>query len=103
VIQASVTERCERSRLLAEERQMFHPYETSEGTIEGLYLPRLTWNVLYRENIQTRDQLRAVVGQLEQFDGIGPITARVIRQELNRVAAPGEQLSGVGQLSVWGS
>jgi hypothetical protein len=54
---------------------MFHPYETSEGTIEGLYLPRLTWDVLYRENIQT----------------------------LDRVAAPGEQLSGDGQLSVWGS
>lgn len=78
-------------------------FEPSEGFIEGLYLPRLTWDVLDRENIQTIDQLRAVVGQLEQFDGIGPITARVIRQELDRVAAPGEQLFGDGQLSAWGS
>jgi hypothetical protein len=100
---APTAERCELSRLLAEERQMFHPYETSEGTIEGLYLPLLAWDVFHRENIRTSDQLRAVVGQLEQFDGIGPITARVIRQELDRVAAPGEQLSGDGQLSVWGS
>jgi hypothetical protein len=37
------------------------------------------------------------------LEGIGPITARVIRQELDRVAAPGEQLSGDGQLSAWGA
>jgi hypothetical protein len=78
-------------------------FEPSEGLIEGLYLPQLAWDVFHREYIQTIDQLRAVAGQLERFDGIGPITAGVIRQELDRVAAPGEQLSGVGQLSVWGS
>jgi hypothetical protein len=73
---------------------MFHPYETCEGTIEGLYLPQLAWDVLHRENIQTIGQLRAVVGKLEQFEGIGPTTARAIRQELDRVAALGEQRSG---------
>jgi hypothetical protein len=76
-------------------------FEPSEGLIEGLYLPQLAWDVFHRENIQTIDQLRAVAGQLERFDGIGPITARVIRQELDRVAAPGEQTSGEGQLSAW--
>jgi hypothetical protein len=78
-------------------------FQPCEGPIEGLYVPQLAWDVFHRENIQTIDQLRAVAGQLEQFDSIGPITARVIRQELDRVAAPGEQLSGDGQLSVWGS
>jgi hypothetical protein len=74
-----------------------------EGFIEGLYLPQLAWDVLHREGIQTIDQLRSVAGHLEHFDGIGPITARVIRQELDRVAAPGEQKFGDGGSSVWGA
>ena len=78
-------------------------FETCGGPIEGLYVPRLAWDVFDRENIQTIDQLRAVADQLERFEGIGPITARVIRQELDRVAAPGEQISGDGQLSAWGA
>ena len=78
-------------------------YETCEGPIEGLYLPCLAWDVLRRENIQTIGELRAVAGQLERFDGIGPKTAQAIRLELNRLAAPGEQPSGEGQLSAWGA
>jgi hypothetical protein len=78
-------------------------FETCGGPIEGVYVPRLAWDVFDRENIQTIDQLRAVAGRLERFEGIGPITARVIRQELDRVAAPGEQISGDGQLSAWGA
>jgi hypothetical protein len=78
-------------------------YETCEGPIEGLFLPRLAWDVLRRENIRTIGELRAVAGQLERFDGIGPITAQVIRLELNRLAAPEEQPSGDGQLSAWGA
>ena len=80
---------------------MSYQYETCEGTLEGLYLPQLAWDVFHRENIQTIDQLRAVAGQLERFDGFGPITVRAIRQELDRVAAPGEQKFGDGGDSVW--
>jgi Holliday junction resolvasome RuvABC DNA-binding subunit len=76
-------------------------FEPSEGLIEGLYLPQLAWDVFHRENIQTIDQLRAVAGQLERIDGIGSKTAHAIRLELDRVAAPGEQTSGEGQLSAW--
>jgi hypothetical protein len=39
---------------------MSYQYETCEGTLEGLYLPCLAWDVLRREDIQTIDQLRAV-------------------------------------------
>jgi len=78
-------------------------FEPSEGLIEGLYLPQLAWDVFHRENIQTIDQLKAVAGQLERLEGFGPITARVIRQELDRVAATGEQLSDDGQFSAWGA
>jgi len=74
-----------------------------DGPIEGLYLPRLAWDVFVRENIQTIDQLRTVAGHLEGFDGFGPITVRVIRQELDRVAVPGDQLFDDGQLSAWGA
>lgn len=78
-------------------------YEACGGPIEGLYLPRLAWDVFHRENIQTIDQLRTVADQLERFEGFGPITVRVIRQELDRIAAPGEQLFQEGQLSAWGA
>ena len=78
-------------------------FGTCEGPIEGLYLPQLAWDVFHRENIQTIDQLRAVAGQLERFEGFGPITVRAIRQELDRVAAPGEQIHGDGGLSAWGA
>jgi len=78
-------------------------YEACAKPIDGLYLPRLAWNVFHRENIRTIDQLRTVAGHLERFEGLGPMTARVIRQELDRVAAPGEQLFREGQLSSWGA
>ena len=80
---------------------MSYQYETCEGILEGLYLPCLAWDVLPREDIQTIDQLRAVAGQLERFNGIGSKTAQAIRLELDRVAAHGEQTSGEGQLSAW--
>ena len=76
-------------------------FQPCRGPIEGLHVPQLAWDVFHRENIQTIDQLRAVVGQLERFDGIGSKTAQAIRLELDRVAAPGEQTSGEGQLSAW--
>jgi hypothetical protein len=82
---------------------MSRHFEPCAGPIEGLYLPQLAWDVFLRENIQTVAQLRAVAGQLEQFEGFGPITVRVIRQELDRVATPGEQTFDDGQLSGWGA
>ncbi len=56
-------------------------YETCEGPIEGLFLPRLAWDVLRRENIRTIGELRAVAGQLERFDGIGTSSLRRISVE----------------------
>jgi hypothetical protein len=46
----------------------------------------------HRDDIQTIDQLRTVADHLVRIEGFGPITARAIRQELDRVAGPGEQL-----------
>jgi len=43
--------------------------------------------VLRREKVNTLAKLRAVADRLEQFDGIGPKTAKVIRAELARVTA----------------
>jgi Holliday junction resolvasome RuvABC DNA-binding subunit len=80
---------------------MSYQYETCEGPLEGLFLPCFAWAVLRREDIHTIGQLRAVAGQLERFDGIGSKTAQAIRVELDRVAPPGEQTFGEGQLSAW--
>jgi len=82
---------------------MPRPYEACAGPIEGLCLPSTAWDVLHRENIETIGQLRAVAGQLERLDGIDSKTAQAIRRELDRVAAPGEQTFGEGQLSAWGA
>ena len=49
---------------------MSHHSETYAGTIEGLYLPYLAWEMLYRESIGALEQLKAVAGRLEQFAGI---------------------------------
>ena len=68
-------------------------YEACKGPIDGLSLPHNAWEVLRRENIETLDQLKAVVDRLEQFEGIGPKTARVIRRELARVTSSGEPTS----------
>jgi hypothetical protein len=103
-MRAPTAERCVRAPACKSgEQHMPRHFQPCEGPIEGLHVPQLAWDVFHRENIQTIDQLRAVADQLEQFEGIGPITARVIRQELNRVAAPGEQLFDDGQLSAWGA
>ncbi len=60
------------------------------GAIAGLVLPPRAWHVLQREKITTLTKLRAVAHRLEQFEGIGPVTARVIRAELVRVASADE-------------
>jgi hypothetical protein len=71
------------------------------GPIEGLYLPPIAWEVLRRENIQTVDHLRANVHQLEQFDGISPRMAQVIRVALAYVIPFEEQTSSTKLYGTW--
>ena len=80
---------------------MTHFYDTCAGPIEGLYLPPVAWEVLQRENIQTLDQLRASADRLEQFDGIGPGMAQVIRLALAYVAPFEEQASSRKHYDAW--
>ncbi len=61
---------------------MLQIHDTCAGPINGLYLPRIAWNVLRQEGIRTIDQLSAIVDQLEQFAGVEPRMAHVIRQAL---------------------
>jgi hypothetical protein len=76
-------------------------YSTCAGPIGGLYLPPAAWDVLQRENIQTIEQLRTNADRLEQFDGIEPRMAQVIRQALACAAPSEEQTSGEVQLAPW--
>ena len=80
---------------------MFHFVDICAGPIGGLYLPPMAWDVLRREEIQTIDQLMANVHQLEQFDGIEPRMAQVIRQALAWAGLPEEWPSGEVLLSPW--
>ena len=57
------------------------------GSIDDLLLPPRVWHVLRREKVNTLAKLRAVADRLEQFDGIEPKTAKVIRAELARTTA----------------
>ena len=82
---------------------MPHFYDTYAGPIAGLYLPPVAWKVLQRENIQTMDELRANADRLEQFDGIGPGMAHMIRLTLAYVAPLGEPTSGTNQYDSWGA
>jgi hypothetical protein len=76
---------------------MPHFYDTCAGPIEGLYLPPIAWEVLRRENIETVDQLRANAHQLEQFDGIAPGMAHMIRLTLVYAALLGERTPSTKQ------
>ena len=80
---------------------MPHFYDTCAGPIEGLYLPPVAWEVLRRENIQSLDHFRANAHQLEQFDGIGPEMARMIRLALAYATPFDEQTSSTKQYDAW--
>ena len=67
-------------------------YRRYTGPISGLHLPLKTWYVLRRQDVTTMDELRAVSDRVHRFEGIGPKTARLIRDEIVRVIAPNEQL-----------
>ena len=56
------------------------------GHIRGLRLPPSVWNSLRDEGISTLDQLKAVADELEGLVGIGPKTARIIRDEIARIS-----------------
>jgi len=57
-------------------------HDTHAGPIGGLYLPLIAWEVLQQIRIRTIDQLMANADRLEQFDGVEPRMAQVIRQAL---------------------
>ncbi|MBL0408346.1 hypothetical protein JKG68_31225 [Microvirga aerilata] len=80
---------------------MTHFYDTCAGPIEGLYLPTIAWEVLRRENIHTIDQLRANADRLEQFDGLDPGMAQMIRLTLAYVAPFGERTLSTKQYDPW--
>ena len=80
---------------------MPHFYDTCAGPIDGLYLPPIAWAVLQREEIQTLEQLADLADRLEQFDGIEPRMADVIREALARVAPPEEQTVSEMLLAPW--
>jgi hypothetical protein len=68
-----------------------------------LHLPPIAWEVLQRENIQTMDELRANADRLEQFDGIGPGMAHMIRLTLAYAAPLREPTSSRDQYDSWGA
>jgi len=76
-------------------------YDTCAGPIRGLYLPSVAWGILQQEEIQTLEQLVDIADRLEQFDGIEPRMAEVIREALARVAPPEEQMIGELLLVPW--
>ena len=64
-------------------------------------MPPVAWGVLQREKIQTLEELVDMVDRLEQFDGIEPRMAEVIREALARVAPPEEQTLNDMLLAPW--
>ena len=65
---------------------MFRSFDdVGEGPIGSLRLPLSAWAALDRAGITTLDQLRAQIGRIQRFDGIGPKTARLLKQELARL------------------
>ena len=62
-------------------------WQSYEGPIGGLRLPRKIWTVLRRRNITTLDGLRAAAHRVHRFAGIGPKAARLVRDEIARVTA----------------
>jgi hypothetical protein len=69
---------------------MLRAHEPYRGPIQGLRLPLNAWKALRLRNITTLDQLRAVADRVHRFEGIGPKTAQIIREELARVG-PSEE------------
>jgi hypothetical protein len=62
--------------------------ERWEGHIPGLRLPLNTWDALQKEGITTLEQLRARADRIHWLPGIGLKSAKIIREELARLAPP---------------
>jgi hypothetical protein len=60
-------------------------WERMGGPIRGLRLPFDAWEALRGEGITTLGRLRAMADQIHTLPGIGPKTAQLIREELERV------------------
>ncbi|MFC4174217.1 hypothetical protein ACFOYU_19565 [Microvirga sp. GCM10011540] len=61
--------------------------ELCPGSIEGIHLPVRAWVALQKDNIRSMDRLAAIADQIERLvPGIGPKTARIIREEIARTA-----------------
>jgi hypothetical protein len=71
-------------------------HDRRAGPIDGLHLPGAAWTALRRQHITTLDQLKAVAGRLEWFDGIGPTIAQAIREELAQVVPSEEEPADKG-------
>jgi DNA integrity scanning protein DisA with diadenylate cyclase activity len=61
--------------------------ERKDGPIDGIRLPRSAWKALRQANITTLKQLEASADRIQRFEGIGPKTARIIREEILRLAS----------------
>jgi hypothetical protein len=80
-----------RLHLCWEYEMMFRSFQdVGEGPIGGLRLPFSAWAALDRAGITTLDQLRAQVDRIQRFDGVGPKTALLLKQELARVGPAAE-------------
>jgi hypothetical protein len=71
-------------------------WQICEGPLPGLRLPVHAWDVLAREGITTLDQLRTVADRVHHFIGIGPKTARIVREELARLESESASPRGSG-------
>jgi hypothetical protein len=70
---------------------MFRSFDdVCTGPIGGPRLPLSAWVALDRAGITTLDQLKAQMDRIRRFDGIGPKTARLLKQELARVGPAAE-------------
>lgn len=60
--------------------------KTVGDPFEGLRLPVSVWKALEEARITNLEQLKAMTAVIDQIQGIGPETAQVIRDRLERLS-----------------